>query len=195
MYTRTKHTPASLCRFLLQLFISPCHFEACSCLPVSHPPNSDFSFAPLLLHFMRLCLPSSFLAVFDSPSLSSLCALSRLSNISSCHCEQSEMQHSLLLAAFFLCSCCITVVGFYFLSPARNLTVTPNSLYSCFPLFIFRVDWTPVVIFFFRCSSRSSLSNQDSNRIALLFPLVKYTAWMDSSRMSSEKSIMWISHF
>lgn len=66
VYTHTLNTHPSLCRFLLQLFISPCHFEACSCLPVSHPPNSYFSFAPLLLHFMRLCLPSSFLPVSDS---------------------------------------------------------------------------------------------------------------------------------
>lgn len=37
---RAKQTHTSQSRFLLQLFVSPWHFEACSCLPVSLPLSS-----------------------------------------------------------------------------------------------------------------------------------------------------------
>lgn len=63
-----KQTHTSQSRFLLQLFISPWHFEACSCLPVSLPPQTPLSsLLPLLFHFMHSYLPSTFLSMCLNP--------------------------------------------------------------------------------------------------------------------------------
>lgn len=120
VYTNThnliKHTHTSLCRFLLQLFMSPWHFEACSCLPVSLPPNSSFSFTPLLLHFMRFCFPSSSLPVcLLLPSLSAQSVFG-VSYQMFHHVTLNKVKCSTLFFLhlfFLLCSCCITRAAFF----------------------------------------------------------------------------------
>lgn len=145
-------THTSLCRFLLQLFISPCHFEACSCLPVSH---LFLLRPPLVLHFQRFCLPSSFLPVSGSSSLSTLCSESVIKYFIMSLWTKWNVALPSSCTFFFLPLLLLHHSGwFYLLSPACNLTVTPNSLYSCFSLLHFQVDWTPVVIF--KCSSYAS---------------------------------------
>lgn len=125
------HTHTSLFRFLLQLFISPWHFEACSYLSVSLPPNPYFSYAPLLLHFMHFCLPSFHNSPSDFPSFSILCSESVIKYF--IMLLNKVMRSSLLLAPFFppapvASQARFFCVLFYLLS-ACNPGVTRVSLY------------------------------------------------------------------
>lgn len=152
---RSSHTPKS--RSLLQLFVSPHDFEACSRLPVSLPLNPSSSSTPLLLHFMHFCFPSS---LFLPDSSSFLSQLSLLSNVSSCHWTKWNVA--------FPSSCCTLFPSlllhhrgeFYLLSPACNLTETPNPPLF-FPFFIFSLlfsaflswldtcgDWTVYLLWY-----------------------------------------------
>lgn len=152
------HTP-SLCRFLLQLFISPCHFEACSCLLVSHLLNSLFLLRPPCVTFHAF-LPSFLISarVWFPFSFHSLCSESVIKYfIMSLWTKWNVALPS--SCTFFPLLLLHHSGWFYLLSPACNLTVTPNSFYNCFSLLHFQVDWTPVV--FCKCSSYASSLKQE----------------------------------
>lgn len=128
-------THTSLYRVLLQLFISPWHFEACSYLSVSLPPNPYFSFAPLLLHFMHFCLPSSFLPLISL--LSPLCAQSVIKYFIMSLWTKWNVALPSSCTFFFLlpCSCCITGPCFLNILPAVWMQPRCNSkpfLQVCF---------------------------------------------------------------
>lgn len=189
------HTYTSWCRFLLQLFISLWHFEACSSLPVSLPLNSSFSFALLLSHSMHFCFPSSFL--LDSSPLSSLSVWSLLSDISSCHWTKWNVGlPSFCFAVPFtpLCSCCITDPSFTSCLLACYLSVIEwgNKKKICF---LYSSDgdtgddlspcllWEPWSLW-----SVPLFSNKDG--FDSVAPWKKHTAWIHYDVMSSEKSIL-----
>lgn len=145
MHTHAKHTHSPLCSFFLQLFISPWHFEARSCLCVSLLPNPDFSFICLLLYFMRFCFPSSFLPVCLIFSLS---FHTRVGYQMFHHVTVNKVKCSTpFLHFFFFLLLLHQRSWFYLLFPACNLAVTPNPSLQLLVFFLcFHIDLTSMGI-------------------------------------------------
>lgn len=122
-YTHT-HTHTSQHRFHLQLFISPWHFEACSCLLMSLPPNSPFFFTPLLVHF--ICFMPAF---HISVSALGLTPLSKQSVIKYFIMLLWSKWNISLVSCFAFFSLLLLHHRSFFLnlmSPGCNLAVTPT---------------------------------------------------------------------
>lgn len=128
-----KHTPpradfSSSCSFLLGT-LKPVHVSQCPSLsrlcPLHQPPP------PPLFHFTCSLPPFHNPLNTSKPSFQS-----HLSNISSCHSQQSEICRSLFLSAPFSSSssCCVTVAAF-FLTPTCNSAVTPDAFFKTRCLF------------------------------------------------------------
>lgn len=127
---RAKQTHTSQSRFLLQLFVSPWHFEACSCLPVSLPRSSLPPPPPttpptLLFHFVCSLPP------FHNPLNMSEPSFHRVTYQIFHHVTANKVKCG---ARFFsqtpfssFSSCCVTAAAavffFYFISCLLHATL------------------------------------------------------------------------
>lgn len=169
MYVCMQHTPTWRCRFLLQLFISPWHFEACSCLsvPPSKPPFSP-SLPFCYISYVSASLPHFCLCVWF-PFFFPL-SMFRASYQIFHHVTVNKVKSSthFFLHLFFPQLLLHHRGWFYLLSPACNLAVTP----SVFLYYIYKLVW--YLEFFWMLISSDSLKVFE---VCLHFLLIFFFYW------------------
>lgn len=130
-----KHTLFHTCTHtFLQLFISPCYFEACLCLLASLPQN-PFYFLKSASHFLLVRFMCSFhISAVCLTFLRYLLSVFRASYQIFHHVTVNKVNALTSSGVFLLGLSLRHGLDFYLLSPSCNLTVTPNLFNHSFSL-------------------------------------------------------------